>query len=264
MNYKIIHQDFLLNKITSNDKLFSGDYTIDPYQNCEFGCLYCDSSFDKTIYVKSNAAEFLSKQLKNIQKSSIIIGSVHDPYQKAEEKYKITRSILKTIKEHGFSCHILTKSDLILRDIDILSKIKNCKVTISFTSFDDNVVNIFEKNAPSSKIRLEVIQKLSKNRIAVGAAIMPVLPFIVDDRSLEEIFKKLNENQAQYILYKHLELKGDQKTIFFSTLKNFYPTLVCKYEELYSDSYMPKQVFLRYLNKKVHFICKKYKIKNKI
>jgi DNA repair photolyase len=264
MQYKTINQDFLLNKITSTDIFFAGDYTIDPYQNCEFGCLYCDSSFDKTIYIKSNAVEILTKQLQNLEKKTIIVGSVHDPYQKAEEKYKLTRNILKTIKKHGFTCHILTKSDLILRDIDMLSEIKNCIVTISLISLDDSVASIFEKNAPSPKQRLQIIEKLSNNGIKAGVAIIPILPFIVEYKSLEKIIKESCKKQAQYILYKHLELKGDQKNIFFEVLKNFYPNLVNQYEELYKDSYMPKQTFIKNLNKTLNDFCKKYNIKNKV
>jgi len=264
MQYKTINQDFLLNKITSTDRLFAGDYTIDPYQNCEFGCLYCDSSLDKTIYVKSNIDYLLSKQLKKIEKSTIIIGSVHDPYQKAEEKFMLTRNILKTIKKHGFSCHILTKSDLVLRDVDVLSEINDCMVTISITSLDDSIVSIFEKNVPFPNRRLQTIEKLSKNGIKAGIAIIPILPFIVDNKSLEEIIKESCKKKAQYVLYKNLELKGDQKNIFFNVLKNFYPDLVNKYEELYNDSYMPKKTFVKNLNKDLYNLCKKYKIKNKI
>ena len=146
MLYKQIKIDFLLNKITNKDKLFAGNYTIDPYQNCEFGCLYCDSSFDKTIFIKTNAVEILKKELETVKKGTIIVGSVHDPYQRAEEELKITRDLLKTIKKHDFSCHVLTKSDLVIRDVDILSKIDNCMVTISTISLKDSISKIFEKN----------------------------------------------------------------------------------------------------------------------
>ena len=136
MQYKQIKVDSILNRITSKDNLFLGDYTIDPYQNCEFGCSYCDSSFDKTIYIKTNASEILNEELKNNKNGRIIVGSVHDPYQNIEKELKITRELLEIIKENGFSCHILTKSDLILRDLDIISNIKDCLVTISIISLN--------------------------------------------------------------------------------------------------------------------------------
>ena len=95
MIYKTIRCSSLLNKITKRDALFLGDYTIDPYQNCEFGCKYCDSSNTSTIYIKTNAPEVLERELKNVTKGRIIIGSVHDPYQNIEKDYKITRKILE-------------------------------------------------------------------------------------------------------------------------------------------------------------------------
>jgi DNA repair photolyase len=264
MHYKLIRSDALLNKIISKDRLFAGDYTIDPYQNCEFGCLYCDSSFDKTIYVKSNADEILEKQLQNIKKSIIIIGSVHDPYQIAEKKYEITLKLLKTIKKHDFPCHILTKSDMILRDIDILSEMKDCMITISIVSLDNFIVNIFEKNVPSPNVRLQTLKKLSNNGIKAGIAIMPILPFIVEKSELENIVRSAYENQAQFLLHKNLELKGDQKNVFFGTLKNFFPNLVDKYEKLYQNSYKPPSDYISELNKNLYELCKKYKLKNKI
>ena len=143
MQYKYIQVSKLLNKITTKDRLFSGDYTLDPYKNCEFGCKYCDSAYEDTIYVKTNAIELFEKDIKNLDKGTIIIGSVHDPYQKIERDTKITREILKIIEKNKLSCHILTKSDLVLRDLDILADIDDCRVTISIISLDKNITNIF-------------------------------------------------------------------------------------------------------------------------
>ncbi len=263
MSYKHVKVDFLLNRITTKDKLFAGDYTIDPYQNCEFGCLYCDSSFDKTIYVKTNAVETLEKELEKLEAGIIIVGSVHDPYQKAEEEFKITRNLLKIIQKHGFSCHILTKSDLILRDVDILSRMYNCVVTISMISLKDSVTNTFEKNVPMPKSRLQTIEKLTNKGIKTGLAVLPIIPYIVEDE-LEEIIKSARDHNAQYLLYKHLELKGDQKMFFIDILKKFYPDLVSKYEKLYEASYMPDNEYISRVNNVMNELCNYYKLKNKI
>ena len=264
MQYKLIKSDSLLNKITSKDNLFAGDYTIDPYQNCEFGCLYCDSSYDKNIYVKTNADKVLDQELQSLPKGRIIVGSVHDPYQKAEEKYEITRNLLKTIKKHDFPCHILTKSELILRDLDILSEIKDCTITISIISLTNKIVDIFEKNTPSPMIRLKTLKKLSEGRIKTGIAIIPILPYITEKKDLENIIKAANQNKARFLLYKHLELKGDQKKKITETLKRFFPEIVKKYEELYSDSYIPKNQYTQNVKKSLFHLCKKYKINTKI
>ena len=263
MQYKQVKIDFLLNKITTKDELFGGNYTIEPYQNCEFGCLYCDSSFGKTIHVKTNAAEILKKELGKSKKGTIIVGSVHDPYQKAEEKFGITRNLLKIIEKHGFSCHILTKTDLVLRDIDILTRIKSCIVTVSLISLNDSISNIFEKNVPSPKIRLQTIEKIRNQEIKSCLAIIPILPYFVEDE-FEEIVKSARDHKAQYLLHKHLELKGDQKTFFINTLGEFYPNLVEKYEKLYKDSYMPDGNYISKISNSIKELCKIYSLKDRI
>ena len=263
MEYKCAQYDSLVNNITTKDRLFVGNYTVDPYQNCEFGCTYCDSAIDKTIYIKTNATQLLNKELATKEKGMIIVGSVHDPYQHAENSYKITRDVLKIIQEQGFSCHILTKSNLVIRDIDILSNMEKCLVTISITTLDEPVANIFEKNVPSPKERLRTVKILSGHGIKTGIAIMPILPFIVDDK-LKEMVKTAREYNAQYVIHKHLELKGDQKRLFMNTLKEYCPHLVKKYEQLYENSYMPDNAYLTKIRNTVDKWCSEYSIKNRI
>ncbi|RLF33954.1 MAG: hypothetical protein DRN16_00835 [Thermoplasmata archaeon] len=263
MQYKHIQVNSLLNKIQTNDILFSGNYTLDPYKNCEFECLYCDSSFEKTIYIKQNAPEILEKELEKVEKGKIIVGSVHDPYQKVEKQTGLTRKLLKIIVKHGFDCHILTKSDLILRDIDVLSNIKNCKVTVSLISLNQNISQVFEKNIPSSEIRMTLVEKLNKHTIETGVALIPMLPFIVE-KELEEIIKQAKKHKACYFLSKPLELKGDLKNIFINILKKYYPNHVKRYIELYRDSYKPDEEYVKNINNKIMFFCKKYKIKNQV
>ena len=263
MSYKQVKVDFLLNKITTKDKLFGGNYTIDPYQNCEFGCLYCDSSFDKTIYVKTNAAEIFKKELEKTKKGTIIVGSVHDPYQKAEEEFKITRDLLKIIQQQGFSCHILTKSDLVIRDIDILSEIENCLITLSIISLRESISELFEKNVPSPQIRLQTVEKLIKQDIKAGLAIIPVLPYIIENE-FEDIVKSARNHKAEYLLHKHLELKGNQKMFYINILKESYPDLVEKYEKLYENSYMPDSEHISKINSSIIRSCNNYELKNRI
>lgn len=262
MEYRSITCDSLIKRITTTDTLFNGKYCADPYQNCEFGCLYCDSSFDKTIYVKTNASTILEKELDQLEKGVIIIGSVHDPYQKAEEKYEITKNLLKTIKKYPFSGHILTKSNLVLRDIDLLSDMR-CVVTISITSLDKNITHIFEENVPSSKERLQTVETLMEHGIKTGLALMPVLPFIVESE-LEDVVKAANSSNVQYLLHKHLELKGDQKRIFKDIIQNHYPHLLSKYDELYKDEFKPDEKYIVELDKRMHELCKKYNIPERI
>lgn len=263
MQIKTIKTDRIINKITKKDDLFYGDYTVDPYQYCDFGCIYCDSSYSTEVFVKTNALELLDEKLKELEKGRIIVGSVHDPYQRIEEEYKLTRDILKTIQKYGFSCHILTKSELILRDISIIKKIKDSVVTISFTSMDDNTSKIFEKDVPLPQKRMQVIKKLSESNIKAGIAVMPAIPYIVEEQ-IEKIVKSAKNHNADYLLFKHLELKGDQKNIFFEIIKKYYPQYFQNFVNLYKNSYSPDETYLLKLGEKIKYISLENGIKNTI
>jgi DNA repair photolyase len=262
MEYKLINCDSVLKKITRKDALFHGNYCVDPYQNCEFGCLYCDSSFEKTIYVKANVVEVLKKEIAQIDLGRIIIGSFNDPYQNAEKTYLLTKDILETLAQHHLSCHILTKSPLILRDIDLLSSLQ-CMVTVSLTSLDDRVLRVIEPGVPSPKDRLKVVEKLRDNGINTGVAMIPMIPFIIESE-IEGIVRAAHEAHAQYLLHKHLELKGDQEVLFKNMLEIHYPHLLAKYDELYKDDFNPQKQYVHELNKMLVMYCNKYRIPDKI
>ena len=258
MEYKPITTRSVLKKITFEDRTFHGDYTLDPYEKCEFGCKYCDSP-GETIFIKNNVEEIVEKELKNKQ-GRIIIGSVYDPYQKAESLFKKTRKVLKIIKKTDSPCHILTKSDLILRDIDIIADMKNCLVTISITSLKEKIQKLFENKIPTSETRLETVKKIAERGVKTGVAVIPFLPFIVEDE-IEEIVKSAKKHKAHYLLYKPLELKGDQKKVFLDVLKKSFPSLVKKYESLYNTSYLPDPEYSREISKKFEKTCRKNNLK---
>jgi DNA repair photolyase len=262
MDYKIINCDSVVKKITKKDSLFHGNYCVDPYQNCEFGCRYCDSSFEKIIYVKTNVVDVLKKELKQIKDGKIIIGSVHDPYQNTEKEFKLTKTILETLKEFNFSCHILTKSPLILRDIDLLSQLE-CMVTISISSLNDQVVRIFEPEVPSPNDRLRTVEHLRSQGITAGVALIPMLPYIVESE-IESIVKAARSVDAQYLLHKHLELKGDQERLFRNLIEAHYPNLLPKYDSLYDNDFNPRKEYIQELNAILSEYCKKFKIPDKI
>ena len=256
MRYKEVSFKSILNKITKEDNLFLGNYTLDPYQNCEIGCIYCDSSLGNEIIIKHQASELLKKEIDKVE-GRVIIGSVHDPYQKAEERYKLTREILKILNENKICYHILTKSDLILRDIDILSK--ESIVTISLSTFSEEKSKILEPFAPSPKTRIRIVERLNDHGIKSGIAIMPIIPFITDDE-LEDIIKNASSRGARYILWEFLELKGDQKRVFLSR----FPHLVEEYKKIYSEGIKPDIRYRKKINEKMNKLCRKYKIANTV
>jgi len=263
MAYKPINVDFIINKITNKDILFNGNYTIDPYQNCEFGCLYCDSNQDTKIYIKRNAPETLDKELKDLKKGRIIVGSVHDPYQRIEDVELITRSLLRIIKKHRFYCHVLTKSDLVLRDSDIISEMNRSMVSISICSCNTKTSKFFEKDVPTPKKRLNIISKLNSLGVKSGLSVIPILPYITD-KELDQIIKSAIIHNAEYIIFKPLELKGNQKQYFLKKLKQFDSTLIKKYRNLYVDSILPNQNYIKGLKSEIRKKCKLYGIRCKI
>jgi len=262
MDYKIINCNSIINNITKKDVLFHGSYCIDPYQNCEFGCCYCDSSIEKTIYVKINAIQILKKELESVKDGRIIIGSVHDPYQNIEKKFNLTKSILELLIQHNLPCHILTKSPLILRDVDLLSQL-DCIITMSVSSFNDQVIRIFEPEVPSPRVRLQTVRALHNHGITTGVALMPMLPYIVEPE-IESIVNAAYTAGAQYILHKYLELKGDQERLFKKLIEAHYPQLLPKYDALYGNDFKPHKQYIESLNLALADCCKKFNIPTKI
>jgi len=262
MEYKLINCESVIKQITKKDSLFHGSYCVDPYQNCEFGCQYCDSSFEKIIYVKRNIKEVLEKELQTIDNGRIIIGSVNDPYQHIENKFQLTHTILETLQDYNFPCHILTKSPLILRDLPLLSHLESI-ITISMSSLNEQAIRIFEPDVPAPTARLQTLQTLRNHGLKAGLALIPVLPYIVEPE-IESIFQAAYDANAQYLLHKHLELKGDQEQHFRNLIKTHYPHLLPNYDALYENTIRPQQQYLQEINAVIKKYCKKFNISDKI
>jgi DNA repair photolyase len=263
MQYHIIDSDFLLRTITKKDNLFNGNYCIDPYHHCEFGCRYCDSSFEKEIYIKKNAVTILEKELQDKAKGTIIIGSVHDPYQAAEERYHLTKDILMLLKKYEFACHILTKSTLILRDIDILASM-NSRATVSIISLKKEKTDLFEhENITSPQSRLHLVKTLNEHSIKTGVALLPIIPYITDDE-LENIIRETKKHKARYLLHKYLELKGEQKNKVCHLLQQHYPTVLHNFNQLYKNTIQPKKEYIKTIDKTITRHCKQYTLSEKI
>ena len=163
------------------------DYCLNPYVGCTHACRYCYATFMKRftghtepwgsfVDVKINAPEVLRRQLKRIKRGNIIISSVTDAYQPAEVKYKITRKCLEALAPYQFPVSILTKSSLVLRDIDIISKFRDIEVGLTITTDDDKMRKIFEPEAPPVAARIEALKKLHKAGINTYVFIGPMLP----------------------------------------------------------------------------------------
>lgn len=265
-----VHEIEAKSILTKSD-LPSADYVINPYTGCAFSCSYCYASFmgrfvneplenwGKYIYVKTNAVELLDTKLASMRKKdkSIMLASVTDAWQYVEKKYEITRNILKTLAEHEYPGKIqcLTKSDLILRDLDVIKQLKNVEVGFTITSTKNNISKALEVAAPGVEKRLEALKIFNENGIKTYAFIGPVFPYFMNNKDeLEEIFKEIKEagtndvfidmlNTKDYIA-KNLEprikqqpedvqkayfaIKNDNKEVL--EFKRYIMTLVKKYD----------------------------------
>ena len=213
------------------------DYTICPYIGCAHQCIYCYVRFmgfvkddwGQALYVKTNAVEVLKKQvLKVREKSRISISTATDPYQPAEEKYTLTRSILKELMPHKISVSILTKSALVTRDIDILKDMWDVEVGLTITTTDEQAKMIFEPYASSIRERLSALDVLKKAGIRTWVFIGPILPFFTE-QSLPELIERLKDFGVERIVIdklnyiKRLELE--------EKLRKDYPEFALKYKD---------------------------------
>lgn len=247
----------LLRKYKYADSWFCSRYGFNLFRGCSHGCVYCDGrnekyrvngNFDNDIEIKINAPSLLERELnperkrKPLKKGFIVPGGgVGDLYQKTEKFTNIITEILEVIYKYKYPIHILTKSDSVLRDIEILKKInKSSKVIVSFSmsSTDNELSSLLEPGAPSPDKRFIAMQKLQSHGISSGICFMPVIPFITDTpiifkKSLLDFYKI----KPDYLLFSGLTLKtGRQKDYFYSFLNRNYPDLIDNYNAIYQDN----------------------------
>ncbi|NIM47397.1 MAG: radical SAM protein [Candidatus Aenigmarchaeota archaeon] len=230
--------------IMSKSGLYGTDYSINPYIGCAHNCVYCYAPYilreirqwGEFVDVKINALEALEEQLKEHKRGKIscfhiLISSVTDPYQKLEKKYKITRSLLKRLKNTKFFVTILTKSSLVLRDLDLLKKI-NCEIGLTITTLDDRATKVFEPGAPSPLERLETLSYLKVSGIKTYIFFGPLLPFI-SDVNLKKTISRFSLVKPDYILVDKLNIKDSNHWNKIKiVLEKNYPDLVNKWKEV--------------------------------
>jgi len=240
----------LLSHMRQPDDWFGLKYNMNLYRGCQHQCIYCDTrsecyqvvNFENEIIYKENAIELLRVELASKRvKGTIGLGSMNDPYQPLESSKKLTRKALEIIAEFKFPVHIITKSDLVLRDINLLKKISNTYATVSFSisTFDDDLAKIIEPGAASISNRLKAIKELNNNGIQAGIVMMPILPFIEDnEENIREIVTKGNEYSASYILPAFgMTIRDRQREYFYKKLDVNFPGIKQKYIKKFGDNY---------------------------
>ena len=229
-----------------------GHHGMNIYRGCSHGCIYCDSrsrcyqfTHDfEDIEVKQNAPELLESALRSKRKKCMIgTGSMSDPYMHCEEKLGLTRKCLEIILKYGFGAAVQTKSDRILRDIDLLDEINRktkCVVQMTLTTYDDDLCRIIEPNVCNTRRRIEVLEKMQERGIPTVVWLSPVLPFINDtEENINKILDECFRTGVKGIICfgMGLTLREGDREYFYAALDRHFPGLKDKYIQRYGYSY---------------------------
>ncbi len=250
----------IMTKSDQGEKWFGIDYHMNLYKGCSFGCIYCDSRSDcyhinnfDVVKTKVDALEILEQELSSKGYRGVVsFGTLSDPYNPEEERLEITRNALKLILKYGFGVSIDTKSDLILRDIDLLTEIakKNSVIIkISITTSDDALARKIEPHVPSSTRRFRVLKELRDSGLFAGVLMTPVLPFLTDtEDNIREIVSQSKSVNANFIYTKMgMNLRTNQRTYYYKKLDELYPGLSSDYEAVYGNKFVCSSLQYRHL-----------------
>jgi len=288
---KYVPKEFktILNKYKFIDSWFWCRYSINPYNGCEFACTYCDSrshkyhlqpEFDHLIYVKNNVGAMLENRLRRARTllpDVVAIGGTCDAYQPAEKSYNNTRQCLEVLLKYHYPVILSTKSTLILRDLDILSRIAKdrwCTIGVTITTLDRKLSGFLEPRAPSPEKRLNVVKEIKEAcpEIQAGVNFIPIVPFLGDDgKNMEEVVLGTRAAGADFILFGGgMTLRDNQASWFLKRLSQEFPQLVEKYEELYQSKYTPSEgyrgryepvkSYLKRIHREMLELCERYEL----
>ena len=229
-----------------------GHVGMNIYRGCSHGCIYCDSRSKcyqfthafEDIEVKRNAPELLEQALRSRrQKCMIGTGSMSDPYMHCEEQLGLTRKCLEIIRQYGFGVAIQTKSDRILRDIDLLDEINRaskCVVQMTLTTYDDALCKIVEPNVCSTKRRIEVLERMRERNIPTMVWLSPILPFLNDtEENIRAILKECVRVGVKGVVCfgMGLTLREGDREYYYAALDRHFPGLSRRYAERYGNAY---------------------------
>jgi len=245
----------------TKSNLPSSDFVINPYVGCSHGCKYCYASFMKRFTGhKENWGDFVDIKkcdkkidLKKISGKNVFLSSVTDCYNGLEEKYQITRNILTQLVNSDCNLSISTKSNLILRDIDLLKQIKNSTVSISINTLDENFKNDMDKGS-SIRNRIEALKELHKNKIHTVLFMSPIFPFITDWKA---IIEKTKDFVDEY-WFENLNLRGNYKKDILEYIQKNYEEFYPKYLDIFNKK---DNRYWKNLSTEINLYCKEKNIK---
>jgi len=278
IEYFTLPSKSLLNRCVSKRQM-PFTWTINPYRGCEFGCRYCYArythefmemregmEFEQKIYVKQHAADLLRRELRRVKPGeSIALGTATDPYQPAERRYGVTRDILQEFaRRRGFEVGIVTKSNLVVRDLELLQRIAQANrlsIHITITTLDADLARILEPRAPRPDLRLDAVRALAQAGLRVGISCSPVVPGVTDSPAdLEALIRAASESGADYVFANPLFLKPCSAAVFLPFLQQNFPHLAENYRRRYKDRAFLPPAYAKRLSELVRSLRKKYKL----
>ena len=245
---------------------------INIYRGCTHGCIYCDSRSScynmdhafEDIEVKQNAPDLLEKALQSKRKRCMIgTGSMSDPYMHCEEQLGLTRRCLEIIQKYGFGVAIQTKSDRILRDMDLLDEINRsakCVVQMTLTTYDDELCRILEPNVCNTKRRIEVLERMQERGIPTVVWLTPILPFINDTpENVGAILRECVRVGVKGVIDfgMGLTLREGDREYYYAALDRHFPGMKERYIRTYGNAYELPSARAKELRKLLHSICDK-------
>lgn len=257
----MVIKEIKVNDYLTKSKLPASDYVINPYVGCPHGCKYCYASFMKRFTGHNEEwGDFLDIKicdkkinLEKIKNKDVFLSSVTDCYNPFEEKYKVTRKILEQLVDADCFLGIATKSNLILRDVDLLKKMKHVRVSMSINTLNENFRADMD-NASSIEERLATLEKLHKQGIYTILFMSPIFPYITE---WQEIIEK-SKNFVDEYWFENLNLRGAYKFYIMNYIKNKY----AKYYKYYCDIYLNgNNSYWESLSKEIDDYCQKNNIK---
>ncbi len=289
----------ILNKSISKRQL-SLAYSINPYRGCEFACRYCyarythefmapkqstgegatefgeadrveggvdlrsPEAFERLIFMKQNAAWLLEQELRKIDPAEeIALGTATDPYQPIERRARITRSLLEVFTKHsGYRLGIISKSGLITRDIDLLTKIAERNTLVVHTTIttpDAKLARLLEPRAPGPDLRFEAVKKLRSAGLTAGILCSPLLPGITDsEAAIDAMAARAKEAGASFFAAQPLFLKGCSRPTYFKFVEEHFPKLKKDYAARFATDDFAAGPYRRELAERVAKICRKH------
>jgi len=271
----VIHEiqaKVLLAHVHQPDTWFGLKYNMNIYRGCQHQCIYYDSRSEcyqienfNDVQVKGNAIELLRKELPRKRvRGTIGTGSMSDPYLPLEKERNLTGQALQVIAAHHFPVHIITKSDLVLRDLETLRQISQvyAAVTFTITTADDSLAKKLEPGAPPPSARLCAMQELAAHGILTGVTMMPLLPLIEDtEENITQVVTLAKKNGASYIIPAFgITLRDRQRAYYYEKLDKNFPGLRREYENRFGNQYFaPVRDFHR-LEVLFNDLCQRYNL----